>query len=948
MRLRRTLLLLALLLPAAAPAAAQFFAFGQNKIQYRRFDWQILRGPHVDLYFYPEEAGLAGAALAYAEASYDSLRLQFGHDVPTRIPLIMYASHADFEQTNILPFTPPEGILGATDFLKRRVTLPFRGSFAEFRHTLRHELVHVFQLSLGTANYYKSPRITKATPPLWWTEGLAEYWSEGEDARDEMVLRDLILSGKLPTLAQLSGPLGGLEYPLGGRIHRWLGETYGDWRVALFYQEQWRYETFEDAMLGVYGRTLDQLNEEFQLAMRRAYYPTVQVRDPLPVKARLVAHRAIKGAFVPGDSAGEGEDGPGEAVYISPVTGYVTIYRKGLAGGRERTVLTGGRSADLESLHPFASRLDASRPGHLLFSARIGDRDALVVWNLDERRVVGRYQFPDLVSILSPAWTPDGRAVLFSGLTLSGISDLYRVTLPDGELTRLTDDPYQDLDPSPSPDGTRLVFVSDRTAGGLDGSKNLFVLDLATGAIRQLTSGTWVDESPTWSADDRIVFASGRDGILNVFSVDTLGAGRRETSAWTGAFDPAVSPDGGALLVSGFNGLSLDLYHYPPDDAARADTFGPPDPDLPPHSQWPWPGATDAEQVLAAGEPYRRRLTLDFAAGEATFLPGIGSLQGASFLMSDLLSDHLVVGTVASYQAEGLGGLLDNLNVGVVYLNQKRRLNWGGGLFRTKGSNFEGSLDVAYEESAVGALGILRYPLDRFNRLEASMVVERSDRVDFTLPVDEPRRVGWIASHFVSYVHDNSLWVPSGPIDGGRLSLTAGLSSDFSNSRFDNFLFAGDLRRYFRLGRRSAYAARLFGFWSGGDRPRRVNLGGTVALRGYPLFGRIVGSRAYMINQELRYPLLNHLTFGTPLGTVRFPEIQGAFFADLGRAWFESGEDRAVLGSYGASFRWPLGPFAVLRLDVGRRFSSDNFRGYGLTPEQRKTGFVSFFFGYNY
>ena len=46
--------------------------------------------------------------------------------------------------------------------------------------------------------------------------------------------------------------------------------------------------------------------------------------------------------------------------------------------------------------------------------------------------------------------------------------------------------------------------------------------------------------------------------------------------------------------------------------------------------------------------------------------------------------------------------------------------------------------------------------------------------------------------------------------------------------------------------------------------------------------------------------------------------------------------------------RFALGPLTVLRLDVGRRFSSDRFRGYGLSSEQKKPGFVSFFFGYNY
>jgi len=84
-------------------AHAQFFAFGQNKIQYRKLDWRIIRGAHVDLYYYPAEAELAPAALAYAEASYDTLSVQFGHDVAARIPLIVYASHTDFEQTNVLP-----------------------------------------------------------------------------------------------------------------------------------------------------------------------------------------------------------------------------------------------------------------------------------------------------------------------------------------------------------------------------------------------------------------------------------------------------------------------------------------------------------------------------------------------------------------------------------------------------------------------------------------------------------------------------------------------------------------------------------------------------------------------------------------------------------------------------------------------------------------------------
>ena len=935
---------LSVLCVAPSPAAAQFFAFGQNKIQYRKLDWRVLKGPHVDLYYYPAEADLAPPALAYAEASYDTLTVLFGHTVPTRIPMIVYASHTDFEQTNILPFTPPEGLLGATDFLKRRVALPFRGNFAEFRHTMRHEMVHVFQLDLLVESYNLAPRASRYSFPLWWSEGLAELWSGGQDARDEMVMRDLTLSGRLPPLKQLALTTGGIVYPIGGQIHRWLADTYGDWRVGLMYKELNRHESFEAAIAAVYGRTLDQLSDEFQLAMRRQYYPSVDSLAPLTALGTEVVRLGVKGATLADSVAG---DVPVQMAYVTPASGYVSIYRKPVeTGGRARSVVTSGRSAELESFHAFDSRMDGSRPGLLLFTARYGDRDALVVWDLRRRRMSGRYQFTELVSMLSPHWMPDGRSIVLSGLSESGVSDLYRVRLPGGELEPLTKDRYQDLDPSPSADGRRVVFASDRTAGGLEGAANLFVLDLDTGGVRQLTSGEWVDESPLWAADGRIYFTSDRDGVLNVFSVDSAGSGRRETSSWTGAFDGVPLPEGG-LLVGGFHDLSWNIYRVPVDSSARKDRFA--DAPAAPAGQWAWETPGDTTTSFAARrEPYRRRLNVDFAAGDAVVIPGYGGAQGVFFVASDLLGDNLLFGSVSSYQGRRLGSILSNLSGTAIYLNRSRRVNWGFGAFRTKSRYFEGERIASYDETAYGVMGVLRYPLTRFTRIEANVVVEHSDRFDFTLAVDEPRRIGWIATHYLSYVRDNSLWIPSGPIDGGRLAVTTGVSSDFSNSRFDSYLVAGDWRHYFRLGKQSAWALRAYGFYSNGDRPRRVNIGGTLGLRGYPQYGYIVGSEAYMFNQELRFPVLTHLTLGLPFGDIDFPEVQGGLFTDVGKARLPNSADRALLGSYGISFRMALGPLAVLRLDLGRRFSDGDFQGYSLSEDQRKRGFLSFFFGYNY
>lgn len=944
---RALVALLLMLATGAGTAAAQFGTFGQNKIQYRQFDWKVLKGPHVDLYYYPAEERLAHVALAYAEESYDTLALQFGHEVKTRIPLIVYASHTDFEQTNILPFVPPEGLLGVTDFLKRRVTLPFRGNFAEFRHTLRHEMVHVFQLSSMLEAYYKNARSGQLRTPLWWSEGLAELWSGGQEPRDEMIMRDLTLSGRLPTLGQLDYVSGGIVYPIGGRIHRWLADTYGDWRVALFYQEQWRYENFDDALRAIYGRSLDQLNEEWQLAMRREYYPTAMDHKPLPLAGRELARGAIKPSYaMKGDSSGD-------VYYLSAANGYITIKRQDLDRKTSVEITRAGRSADLESFHPFESRVDPSRDGYLLFSSKSHDRDALIVWDLKKNDVAGRYQFDDLVSILSPTWADSGRSVIFSGLATSGISDLYRARLPEGGLEKLTDDIYQDLDPSVSPGGDQVVFASDRTAGGPDGAVNLFLLDLGSRTIRQLTAGPWVDETPRWAQDGRIYFASSRDGVLNVFSLDSLGAGRRETSAWTGAFDPAYVPDRNALLVGGFHDLGWRIFYYPSDSTAQADTFA--IESGAPHSRWNWPVPDTTSPLLARQEPYRRKLTLDFAAGEAAVIPGVGGLQGAQLFLSDLMNDQVVFIGVAAYQGRRLGNVLDNINASAIYLNQSHRVNWGVGAFRTNLASYSGPFIISYREKTVGAIGILRYPFDRFRRVQAEGVFEHSDRTDFDFPDGSSvpsasglRRKGWIASSYLSYIHDNSLWVAAGPIDGSRFRITGGFGSDFSNARFDSYLLNVDFRKYFRLGLRSAYAVRLNGWYSGGDRPRRVNIGGPLGLRGYPYYGSIVGSRSAMINQEVRFPLLNYFTLGTPLGPLTFPEIQAAPFLDLGKAWFQDPGDRALLGSYGIGFRMALAPFLVLRLDWGRRFSDNDFRGYPLNDRQKRTGFWAFFFGYNY
>ena len=103
MTLKRIALLIGALALLATPLRGQTVPFGKNKIQYREFDWKIMPGEHIDVYYYPEEEEVARLALTYGEESYAYLERKFQHHPFRRIPLIVYSSDQHFEQTNVFP-----------------------------------------------------------------------------------------------------------------------------------------------------------------------------------------------------------------------------------------------------------------------------------------------------------------------------------------------------------------------------------------------------------------------------------------------------------------------------------------------------------------------------------------------------------------------------------------------------------------------------------------------------------------------------------------------------------------------------------------------------------------------------------------------------------------------------------------------------------------------------
>jgi outer membrane protein assembly factor BamA len=339
------------------------------------------------------------------------------------------------------------------------------------------------------------------------------------------------------------------------------------------------------------------------------------------------------------------------------------------------------------------------------------------------------------------------------------------------------------------------------------------------------------------------------------------------------------------------------------------------------------------DTLEAKERPYHSHFTLDFAQGGVALEPVQGVGEGVQALLSDQLGNEQILFQFSN-TATSFDDILGRFNVGASYFNLRRRINYGGSVFHFAG-DFLDEAGFRYFERRMGAAATISYPYTKFSRVESSFGILYSDREADTF---RPGRKAFLATNYLSYIFDNTLWFPTGPMDGHRFRVTLGLNTGLDKVEVENISALVDVRRYFRTGLRTCYAVRLQGNVSEGTLPQRFVLGGSWSFRGYPRRS-LVGTRSLLLNQEMRFPLLEGVAVGFPFGTIGLPSVQGALFLDAAQAWEEGESPDEVLGSFGLGLRTNLGGFLVLRLDFAKRTDFETIKP--------KTD-VDFFVGFNY
>jgi hypothetical protein len=698
--------------------------------------WRTIESEHFVVHYYEPLADVARRVAVVAERAHRTLAPALGHEPEVKTLVILVDDtdgangFASVIPRNVITLFATAPIAGATladhdDWLYGLVT---------------HEYAHILHLDTIDGLPYLYNKLVGKTwspnqiLPRWIIEGLATYEeskrSAGGRTRNalfESLIRVPVLDGQELRLDEVTnGPLvlprGNAAYLYGSHFLRFIFDRYGDDKVRAMSHANGENPlpfAVNRQIATVVGRPFTELYDDWRRHLRDKSSLQLEAveRRGAVVGRRLTfsAEANVAPAYAPGGA---------ELWWLQA---------DGVSRARIRAMPVGGNVGDAHDV-VHLDRLgtwDILADGSLVFEQsqtfrREYNFQDLHRWDRTTRRVT---RLTRGKRARDPAVSPDERWVAFS-MNGGSRSVLALMPLrPDAPIRTLWQGAGrhdQAFTPAWSPDGSRIAFTAWR-AGGL---RDVMIVDVASGAVRDVTTDRALDGDPVFSPDGRwLYFTSDRTGIFNVFARDlATGALWQVTDVIGGAFEPAISPDGTRLAYQGLVTHGEDVFEIPLDPAR----WRPAEPYL---DARPAPVVVaDDEVAVTAPRPYRAIETL--APRQYTAQLGVDSFGRTLVIQTagaDLAGIHnySLATTLSLDRGEiAVGGAYsyNRLRPGLRIAGSRSTYDRGG--YRIDGRN------LGFREEFLGATASLVVPSER--RPESSWSLSFDYDIDWQRRLSTP------------------------------------------------------------------------------------------------------------------------------------------------------------------------------------------------------------------
>lgn len=518
---------LLLFLPFFLNAQVNTVEFGKNRVQYKKFNWKFYQSPNFNVYYNEGGLELAKFTVQLAEEELDSIEADIDYSLQRRASLIIYNSYEDYKTSNIGLGIDWQNAGGLTKLVNNKVPIYFDGNHNNLRISVRQGIAKILtdNILFGDDVGEFASNQALLDLPKWLTDGYVEYIAEKWSMEDDDALKNVILSGDYNNFYQFA-----FDKPLlaGHAFWYYIARKYKPQNVTYFLYLARLYKNLNSASQRICKKKFKYVLADFMNDEMQRYVEDIRQRRNAPRGRLAIVEDVSKSDFYHFAANPNPKNYSYAVVQFTKGKYKIKFFDNNY---EEKTLLDYGVRTIQGDINPNMPILAWDGKGTRLLCIYTKEgKTYMFVYDVIANIKRFKQQIEGFDQILDAGFIFDANTLLFSAVK-NGHSDLFTYRIDNGKTRQVTNDVYDDLDPTfvSFPGRLGIIFASNRP--GVNASNadtvlpsrnhfNIFLADINNNSefrqITQLTNMKYGDARyPMQYNQNHFTFVSDENGINN-------------------------------------------------------------------------------------------------------------------------------------------------------------------------------------------------------------------------------------------------------------------------------------------------------------------------------------------------------------------------------------------------------------------------------------------------